>query len=79
MCIRDSVYIPCTRCHQAPEEHKIQPREYPAGKPMTREFCGECHSEDAVSEKGIPRIDITTHEERYVCWQCHYPHLPELQ
>ena len=30
------------------------------------------------SDKEIPRVDMATHGERYVCWQCHYPHSPEL-
>ena len=70
-------YVPCKRCHEAPNEHKLNPRNYLPTKPTTREFCGECHSEDADSEPGIPRIDLSAHEARYVCWQCHYPHLPE--
>jgi len=72
------IYIPCIRCHETPEEHKLRPREITPGIPLTREFCGECHAEDADSKKSIPRIDLITHEERYVCWQCHYPHLPEV-
>ena len=71
------VNVPCTRCHEAPEAHKISPRENLPSKPTKREFCGGCHAEDAPSPKGIPRIDLSTHGERYVCWQCHYPHLPE--
>ena len=73
------VYIPCVRCHEASEEHKIRPREFPAVKPLSREFCGQCHAADTAAEKGIPKIDLATHEPRYVCWQCHYPHLPEIQ
>lgn len=73
------VYLSCTRCHETPEGHKIQPRDYHPKKPSTREFCGDCHAEDAPSQKGIPRINMVTHGERYVCWQCHYPHLPEVQ
>lgn len=71
------VYVPCTRCHKTPEEHKVRPRDYRSEKPTAREFCGVCHAENAPSAKGIPRISMTTHGERYVCWQCHYPHLPE--
>lgn len=73
------VYIPCTRCHETPEQHKVRPREFRPGKPKTREFCGGCHAKDADSPKEIPRIDMATHGERYVCWQCHYPHLPEAR
>jgi ribosomal protein S27AE len=48
-------------------------------KPTTRESCGECHDNAANSPKDVPRVDIATHGERYVCWQCHYPHFPELE
>jgi len=71
--------VPCTRCHETPEIHKISPRENRPSKPSSREFCGGCHAMNAPSPKGIPRIDINTHGERYVCWQCHYPHLPEAR
>ena len=73
------VDVPCTRCHEVPEAHKINPRENLPSKPSSRAFCGGCHAENAPSPKGIPRIDINTHGERYVCWQCHYPHLPEAR
>ena len=72
-------YIPCIQCHETPAEHKIQPREFLPSKPKNREFCGTCHSEEAVDKQGIPKIDMETHEKRYVCWQCHYPHLPEVR
>lgn len=72
------VYLSCARCHETPEEHRIRPRDYHPKKPTTREFCGECHAQDASSAKGIPRIEMSTHGGRYVCWQCHYPHLPEI-
>ena len=71
------VYVECTHCHQTSEEHKIQPREFLPSKPTSREFCGSCHAEDADSPEEIPRVDILSHGERYMCWQCHYPHLPE--
>jgi hypothetical protein len=73
------IYVSCTRCHETPEEHKVRPREVFPSKPKAREFCGGCHAEDAASLKEIPRIDMATHGERYVCWQCHYPHLPEAR
>ncbi|NIM58018.1 MAG: hypothetical protein GTO16_03615 [Candidatus Aminicenantes bacterium] len=71
------VYISCIRCHKTPKEHNIRPRAHRPEKPSTREFCGECHDEKAPSAKGVPRVNMETHGERYVCWQCHYPHLPE--
>ncbi|GAB4366038.1 MAG: hypothetical protein Kow0042_05660 [Calditrichia bacterium] len=73
------VYVPCTRCHQAPEEHKVQPRLFLPRKPEGREFCGGCHATEEPEFKGVPQIDLETHNPRYVCWQCHYPHLPEAQ
>jgi hypothetical protein len=76
----EHVYIACTRCHDAPEDHRVHPRQYPVSKPTTREFCGECHAKDAAAaDASGPRIDMATHGERYVCWQCHYPHNPEAR
>jgi hypothetical protein len=71
--------LPCTRCHVAADAHKISPRTSRPTKPSTRAFCEECHGLDAKSDKNIPRVDIATHGERYMCWQCHYPHFPELK
>ena len=73
------VYVPCITCHQVEEEHKINPRAALPAKPETRESCGQCHAQDAPSEKGIPQVDLETHNVQYVCWQCHYPHLPEAK
>lgn len=70
------VNLECTTCHSAPEGHKLSPREVRATKPARREFCGSCHGEDS-RVVGTPKIDLTTHGDRYLCWQCHYPHLPE--
>jgi len=72
------VSLACTRCHQTPEQHKITPRAVVPSKPRNRDFCGECHALDAPGPKGIRRVDMETHEIRYPCWQCHYPHFPEL-
>lgn len=69
--------LPCVQCHETPEEHKVNPRLVRPNKPRTRDFCGGCHSKQSQSPKEIPRIDLATHGERYVCWQCHYPHYPE--
>jgi hypothetical protein len=73
------VYVACTHCHTTPNEHKIQPRDYLPSKPSTREFCGSCHAEDSEASADIPRVDMISHGERYTCWQCHYPHLPEVR
>lgn len=69
--------LSCTTCHEVAEEHKIQPRRSARPtKPDSRDFCGDCHS----SEGGItraPKVDMMTHGDTFLCWQCHYPHLPE--
>jgi DnaJ-class molecular chaperone len=70
--------LPCTRCHETGQQHKISPLTSRPAKPVSRAFCGECHAPDAKSDKGIQRVDMASHGERYVCWQCHYPHSPEL-
>ncbi len=69
--------LPCTRCHETEKEHKINPLSSRPTKPTSREFCGGCHAVGATGMKEAPRIDMATHGERYVCWQCHYPHFPE--
>jgi ribosomal protein S27AE len=73
------VYITCTKCHETAEEHKISPRNYLPSTPSKREFCGECHAESASIVTEASKIDMATHGERYMCWQCHYPHLPEAR
>jgi len=72
-------YVGCTRCHQGGEAHMSDPRQVFAGKPIDRAFCGECHGLEADAGANIPRVDIESHEENYLCWQCHYPHLPEVK
>ncbi|MBI3682506.1 MAG: hypothetical protein HY235_19165 [Acidobacteria bacterium] len=71
--------IGCTRCHETDRRHKTTPLLIRPSKPASRAFCAGCHARDAGSPKEIPRVDVTTHGERYVCWQCHYPHFPEAK
>lgn len=71
--------LDCTQCHKTPLQHKIKPREVRPEKPLTREFCGGCHAQNSRAPKNVPRINLETHGGRYVCWQCHYPHLPEAR
>lgn len=67
--------VGCTACHKAPKEHKLNPRSVKPTIPNTREFCGQCHGQKA-DRKDAPKVDLSTHGDRYLCWQCHYPHLP---
>lgn len=69
--------LACVQCHTTPQKHKVTPRLVHPEKPRTREFCGSCHAQDARSSKEILRIDMQSHNSRYLCWQCHYPHQPE--
>lgn len=72
------VQLECTTCHQVPQEHKLMPRTTKATIPSERSFCGKCHSKDS-KVKETPKIDLATHGEKYLCWQCHYPHMPEVE
>jgi hypothetical protein len=73
------VTLPCKQCHIVPDGHLTSPRLNPAEKPSSKDVCAFCHAREASSPKTIPRIDIETHGERYVCWDCHYPHYPEAR
>ena len=71
--------LSCGTCHEAPKEHRDNPRAVRPTKPAERSFCGTCHAADARSSERIPRIDLRSHGQPYVCWQCHYPHYPEAR
>jgi hypothetical protein len=71
------VQLPCTTCHTVDVQHKVSPREVRAQIPSDRSFCAKCHSKDSPM-KDTQKVDFGTHGEKYLCWQCHYPHMPEL-
>ncbi len=71
------VLLDCTTCHVTPEDHKVTPRSVRPTKPTNRDFCGQCHRTDS-GVPNVPKIDLATHGEKYLCWQCHYPHMPEV-
>ncbi|MFQ5600968.1 MAG: hypothetical protein ACE5G2_10510, partial [Candidatus Krumholzibacteriia bacterium] len=68
----------CVTCHDSSPAHRVNPRAHLPRKPAAREFCGRCHAAGADSPEHIPRIDLDAHGRRYLCWQCHYPHHPEI-
>jgi len=78
MAISPHIQLDCTTCHEVPKNHKTTPRAAKPSKPESREFCGKCHAEGS-DVKGPPRVDMKTHGEKYLCWQCHYPHMPEAR
>lgn len=69
--------LECVTCHDTPQKHSENPRANLPQKPRERAFCGQCHARGAESPREIPRIDLESHGEQYLCWQCHYPHYPE--
>ncbi len=69
--------LDCVTCHTVPQQHKLAPRAIRATIPAERSFCGKCHSKGS-GLKEAPKIDLQTHGEKYLCWQCHYPHMPEV-
>jgi hypothetical protein len=72
------VQLECTSCHNVPLEHRVTPRVVLASIPSEREFCGKCHGKDSKVVE-TPKVDLATHGEKYLCWQCHYPHMPEVE
>jgi hypothetical protein len=69
--------VQCTTCHNVPGDHLTNPKFVQALKPTDRALCGQCHAKDAGGSNEILRVDMVTHGERYLCWDCHYPHYPE--
>ena len=70
--------IPCSDCHVVEEQHMVAPETALPTKPGSREMCGRCHvsgSVDPAASKAV--VDIESHGGTYVCWECHYAHLPE--
>lgn len=71
--------LKCIECHTTPAEHASNPRFTSSKKPTNRTHCTKCHAKDSEADRFIPRIDAETHGERYLCWECHYPHYPEAK
>jgi hypothetical protein len=70
--------LPCASCHVVDPRHMTEPRLALPTKPETREVCGRCHvpgSTDPAASKVT--VDMAAHGGTYVCWECHYAHLPE--
>ncbi len=71
--------LDCTDCHTVPIDHATQPRVVQALKPNSAETCGKCHARGSSAGADVARIDMAEHGGRYLCWECHYPHLPEAK
>jgi len=70
--------LACSTCHTVPEEHKTSPRTTQPSRPTERAFCGGCHAQSNLAGSGIPQVSLDGHNPGYLCWQCHYPHFPEV-
>ena len=70
--------VACTECHTVDKQHMVEPRTALPTKPDSREMCGRCHAADS-SDPGASKavVDLRSHGGTYVCWECHYAHLPE--
>lgn len=70
--------LACTECHTVNDQHMVHPRTALPSKPDNRESCGRCHASDTTDPAASKsRVDMATHGRAYVCWECHYAHLPE--
>ncbi len=70
--------LACPECHKVEPQHMLQPRLALPTKPDSREACGRCHAVTATDPAASKdRVDMVTHGGKYVCWECHYAHLPE--
>lgn len=70
--------VQCAACHVVDEQHMLEPRKALPSKPSSREMCGQCHAPgatDPAASKAV--VDLASHGGTYVCWECHYAHLPE--
>ncbi len=68
--------LDCSTCHAVSKEHKVNPRSALPTKPQTRDFCGTCHAKGTANQDA-PKVDMDSHGGNFLCWQCHYAHLPE--
>lgn len=70
--------LPCASCHAVDERHMTEPRLALPTKPGSREVCGRCHVPGATDPSSSKvTVDMAAHGGTYVCWECHYAHLPE--
>ena len=72
------VSLQCAECHKVDGQHLLQPRSALPTKPVNREACGRCHAAGATGA-GLAKtsVELAKHGGNYVCWECHYAHLPE--
>ena len=70
--------VACAACHVVDERHMTEPRLALPTKPEAREVCGRCHAAGSTDPEASRQVvDLAAHGGTYVCWECHYAHLPE--
>jgi hypothetical protein len=70
--------LECTECHQVAEQHLVDPRSALPTRPTSRDACARCHDQGSTDPAAArSRVDFASHGRTYVCWECHYAHLPE--
>jgi hypothetical protein len=70
--------VACAACHVVDERHMTEPRLALPTKPDSREVCGRCHAAGSTDPEASRQVvDLAAHGGTYVCWECHYAHLPE--
>lgn len=71
--------LECSSCHDVQKQHYSQPRENLPKRLLSRLICLRCHDKSSSKAPDILTIDGMSHGEKYLCWQCHYPHIPEAR
>ena len=73
------VLLECTACHEAPSSTRLHRGALPT-KPRPASSAGSATARTRRKLRRTPRRSTwPTHGGKYVCWQCHYPHLPEVE
>ena len=70
------------RLHRVPpvvaEQHMTEPRSAYPTKPRERDVCAAATTRARrMPPRRSSRVDFGSHGRTYVCWECHYAHLPE--
>jgi len=67
----------CEVCHGPGFKHVETGEAADIVKPVGREYCGWCHSQNAARPSNlIKQVDIKEHNVENNCVECHNPHAP---
>jgi hypothetical protein len=69
--------IHCETCHGPGLRHTEKGDTAFIIKPVSREFCGLCHSKNAARKTdAVYQVDLNEHNVGKNCIECHNPHQP---